>query len=292
MYELCQAGEHTYYIDGPTKVGIVEVGDGEVCLIDSGNDKTAGKRIKRVLDAQGWHLAAIYGTHSHADHIGGNRYLQSQTGCKVYAPGVEQAFSVRPELEGALLYGGYAPAQLRHKFLKAQESDVQILTSEALPEGMEAIPLLGHSFGMVGFRTCDDVVFLADCISSERVIKGYRIVFVYDVAAYLSTLERVAHMKALLFVPAHTDATTDIAPLAQRNIQMVHEVAGDIEELCTEAHTSEELLKGVFDRYGIPMTFEQHALVGFSMRSYLSWLQDQGRIKARIEDHRWLWQRV
>ncbi len=292
MYELCRAGEHTYYIDGPTKVGIVELGGGEVCLIDSGNDKTAGKRTKRILDAQGWHLAMILSTHSHADHIGGNRYLQTQTGCPAFAPGSEQAFSVQPELEAALLYGGHAPAQLRHKFLKAQASDVQILTSEVLPHGMELIPLPGHSFGMVGFRTPDNVVFLADCLSGERAIEGYRIVYVYDVAAYLQTLEQVERIQAALFVPAHADATTDIAPLARRNIEMVYEVANDIEELCTQAHTSEELLEGVFDRYGIPMTFEQHALVGFSMRSYLSWLQDQGRIAARIEGHRWLWQKV
>ncbi len=45
MYELIQAGEKTYYIDCPAKIGIYRVSGDEVCLIDSGNDKNAGKRL-------------------------------------------------------------------------------------------------------------------------------------------------------------------------------------------------------------------------------------------------------
>ena len=67
---------------------LVRLDEKDVCLIDSGNDKDAGRRIRQVLDANGWHLTAIYNTHAHADHIGGNRYLQGQTGCRVYAPGI------------------------------------------------------------------------------------------------------------------------------------------------------------------------------------------------------------
>ena len=40
----------------------------------------------------------------------------------------------------------------------AQDSGAEVLTAEALPEGFESIPLPGHFFDMVGFRTADDVV--------------------------------------------------------------------------------------------------------------------------------------
>ncbi len=292
MYELIQVAPHTYYIQSPAKIGVVETSDGHVVLIDSGNDKEAGRKVRQHLDRQGWTLDAIYNTHSNADHIGGNAYLAKQTGCALYAPGIEAAFTQHPILEPALLYGGYPMKALRHKFLLAQESDAQPLTPEHLPAGFELLPLPGHFFDMIGLRTPDDVVFLADCLSSQATLDKYQISYVYDVAAYLDTLERVKEMHAALFVPAHADATEDIAPLAQYNIDKVNEIAGHILDFCAAPHTFEEVLQHLFTSYDLAMTFEQYALVGSTVRNYLSWLLDSERLSATFTDNRLLWQRV
>ena len=292
MYELIQVAPHTYYIQSPAKIGVVETSDGHVVLIDSGNDKEAGRKVRQHLDRQGWTLDAIYNTHSNADHIGGNAYLAKQTGCALYAPGIEAAFTQHPILEPALLYGGYPMKALRHKFLLAQESDAQPLTPEHLPAGFELIPLPGHFFDMIGLRTPDDVVFLADCLSSQATLDKYQISYVYDVAAYLDTLERVKEMHATLFVPAHADATEDIAPLAQYNIDKVNEIAGHILDFCAAPHTFEEVLQHLFTSYDLAMTFEQYALVGSTVRNYLSWLLDSENLSANFSDNRLLWQRV
>ena len=292
MYELIPVAPHTYYIQSPAKIGVVETSDGHVVLIDSGNDKEAGRKVRQHLDRQGWTLDAIYNTHSNADHIGGNAYLAKQTGCPLYAPGIEAAFTQHPILEPALLYGGYPMKALRHKFLLAQESDAQPLTPEHLPAGFELIPLPGHFFDMIGLRTPDDVVFLADCLSSQATLDKYQISYVYDVAAYLDTLERVKEMHAALFVPAHADATEDIAPLAQYNIDKVNEIAGHILDFCAAPHTFEEVLQHLFTSYDLAMTFEQYALVGSTVRNYLSWLLDSERLSATFTDNRLLWQRV
>lgn len=292
MYELIQVAPHTYYIQSPAKIGVVETSDGHVVLIDSGNDKEAGRKVRQHLDRQGWTLDAIYNTHSNADHIGGNAYLAKQTGCALYAPGIEAAFTQHPILEPALLYGGYPMKALRHKFLLAQESDAQPLTPEHLPAGFELIPLPGHFFDMIGLRTPDDVVFLADCLSSQATLDKYQISYVYDVAAYLDTLERIKEMHAALFVPAHANATEDIAPLAQYNIDKVNEIAGHILDFCAAPHTFEEVLQHLFTSYDLAMTFEQYALVGSTVRNYLSWLLDSERLSATFTNNRLLWQRV
>lgn len=292
MYELIQVAPHTYYIQSPAKIGVVETSDGHVVLIDSGNDKEAGRKVRQHLDRQGWTLDAIYNTHSNADHIGGNAYLAKQTGCALYAPGIEAAFTQHPILEPALLYGGYPMKALRHKFLLAQESDAQLLTPEHLPAGFELIPLPGHFFDMVGLRTPDDVVFLADCLSSQATLDKYQISYVYDVAAYLDTLERVKEMHATLFVPAHANATEDIAPLAQYNIDKVNEIAAHILDFCAAPHTFEEVLQHLFTSYDLAMTFEQYALVGSTVRNYLSWLLDSEKLSANFADNRLLWQRA
>ena len=292
MYELIQVSERSFYIQSPAKIGLVTLSDRDVCLIDSGNDKDAGRKVRQLLDTNGWRLTAIYNTHSNADHIGGNKYLQGQTGCRIYAPGIEQAFTRAPVLEPSFLYGGYPFRELRHKFLMAQESDVQPLTQEVLPEGFTLLPLPGHFFDMAGVRTPDDVVYLADCLSSRETLEKYQIGFVYDVAAYLETLERVKTMQAKWFVPAHAEAGAEIAPLAQYNIDKVWESAGRILEVCRQPLCFEAILQRLFAAYGLSMDFQQYVLVGSTVRSYLAWLKDTGKLSARCEDNLLLWERV
>ena len=292
MYALIQVTDRACYIESPAKIGLVRLGDSDVCLIDSGNDKDAGRKVRQLLDANGWHLTAIYNTHSNADHIGGNRYLQGQTGCRVFAPGVECAFTRRPILEPSFLYGGYPCRDLRHKFLMAQESDAEPLTADALPKGLKTIELPGHFFDMVGYRTPDDVVFLADCLSSRETLEKYQVSFVYDVAAYLETLETVKGLSARMFVPAHAPAAEDVSELAQLNIDKVHEIAEKILGLCAEPASFESVLRRLFADYGLRMTFEQHVLVGSTVRSYLSWLRDAGRLEVEFEDNVLLWRRA
>lgn len=292
MYELIQVSENSYYIQSPAKIGLVKLKDNDVCLIDSGNDKDAGRKVRQILDARGWHLTAIYNTHSNADHIGGNKYLQGQTGCRIYAPGIECAFTNHPILEPAFLYGGYPCKDLRHKFLLAQESEAEALTEETLPEGFELINLPGHFFDMVGFRTPDDVVYLADCLSSRETLDKYQIGFIYDIGAYLKTLEMVKSLNARLFIPAHAAAAEEIAPLAQYNIDKVLEIAEKIVMLCEEPLCFEAILQRLFEAYGLTMNFEQYVLIGSTVRSYLAWLSDTGKIKARFENHMMFWEKI
>ena len=290
MYELIQVAERSYYIQSPAKIGLVKISDEDVCLIDSGSDKDAGRKVRQILDANSWHLKAIYNTHSNADHIGGNKYLQAQTGCKIFAPGIECDFTRHTVLEPAFLYGGFPFKDLRHKFLLAQESEVEYLSEAALPEGFELIYLPGHFFDMAGYRTADNVVFLADCLSSRETLDKYQIGFIYDIAAYLETLEKVKNMQAALFIPSHAEATENIAPLAQYNIDKVLEIAEKICSICKEPLCFDAVLQKLFEFYGLTMNAEQYVLVGSTVRSYLSWLKDADRIHAVFENSMLLWE--
>ncbi|OUQ15988.1 MBL fold metallo-hydrolase [Lachnoclostridium sp. An14] len=292
MYELIPVGEQSYYIQSPSKIGLIRVGGRDVCLIDCGNDKDAGRKVRQILTANDWNLKAIYLTHSNADHIGGNKYLQAQTGCQTYAPGIECEFTRHPILEPAFLYGGFPPSDLRHKFLMAQESDASPLTKESLPEGFEILPLPGHFFDMVGYRTPDNVVYLADCLSSRQTLDKYQLTFLYDVAAYLNTLEMVKTLNARMFVPAHAEATEDIAPLAQYNIDKVLSIGDRLVSMCGRPISFEMLLQKVFSEYGLTMNFEQYVLIGSTVRSYLAWLKDSGRLDAVFEDNLLLWKQA
>ena len=292
MYELIQVGPRSYYINAPVKIGLSLLQDNQVCLIDSGNDKDAGRKIRQLLEQHGWQLQMILNTHSNADHIGGNQYLQKQTGCHIYAPGIECALTRHPLLEPSYLYGGFPPKDLRHKFLLAHPSQAEYLTDDVLPKGWKMLPLPGHFFDMVGFETEDGVIYLADCLSSKETLAKYQIGVLYDVGAYLDTLQRVKTLRAHCFVPAHAEATDDIAPLAQYNIDHTHQVAEHILTLCQEPICFEHLLQKLFDLYHLTMDFSQYVLVGSTVRSYLSWLKDKGALSVSFDTRIPLWKRL
>ena len=171
----------------------------------------------------------------------------------------------------------------------AQESNAEVLTDEVLPEGFRILPLPGHFFDMVGFRTPDDVVFLADCLSSRETLEKYQIGFIYDVASYLETLEKVKKLEARIFVPSHAAVTEEIASLAQVNIEKVLEIAEKILEICNEPQCFETILQKLFLGYSLVMNFEQYVLVGSTVRSYLSWLKDSGKVECIFENGLLLW---
>lgn len=292
MYELNQVGEKSYYINSPAKIGIYLADDKNVYLIDSGNDKDAGKKVYKILDEKGWSLSGILNTHSNADHIGGNQFLQQKTGCRVFSGGMERAFTEYPVLEPSFLYGGYPCKDLRHKFLLAKPSVVTDFSDESFPKEMKIIPLKGHFFDMVGFRTPDDTVFLADCLSSRETLDKYQIGFIYDVEEYLKTLEMVKVMKAKMFVPAHAPAADDIAGLADINIAKVYEIADKILSICSNSVCFENILQRLFTDFDLTMNFEQYVLVGSTVRSYLSWMKDNGKLSAVFENNMLLWKRI
>lgn len=289
MYELVQAGPQSFYLDAPAKIGIYLAEGNRVYLIDSGGDKDSGRKARQVLEKNGWTLAGILNTHSHADHIGGNRYLQNQTGCRVYASGIEAAFTRYPVLEPSFLFGGYPCKDLRHKFLLAQECAVTDFSHESFPKEVEVIPLPGHFFDMVGFRTPDGTVFLADCLSNRVTLDKYAVTFLYDVDAYLKTLDMVGAMEAPLFVPSHTEAAADIGDLVQFNKEKVYGVAEVILAICEEPLHFEGILQKLFKHYNLTMNFQQYVLVGSTLKSYLSWLKDNGQVNVGFNDNLLLW---
>ena len=59
MYSLNKVGEKTYYIDCPTNIGLYKLNDTDVCIIDSGNDKEAGRKINKILKENNFNLKYI-----------------------------------------------------------------------------------------------------------------------------------------------------------------------------------------------------------------------------------------
>lgn len=292
MYELQQVGPQSYYINCPAKIGIYVRQENEIYLIDSGNDKEAAKKVLKIANAQGWQINGILNTHSNADHTGGNSFIQDKTGCPVFSSGIEADFIRHPLLEPSFLYGGYPCKNLRNKFLMAKESVVTDFSSPDFPKEIEVIPLPGHFFDMVGFRTPDNTVFLADCISSPATLSKYGVTFIYDIAKYLDTLTLIETLKADIFIPSHTEPCKDIKELSAANREKIFEIEDLIKSICIKPQTTDNIISEVFRRLNLTMTIEQYVLVGSTIRSYLSWMKDRDVLDYLIDHSSLLWKAI
>ena len=289
--ELIKVGEKTYYIKNATNIGIYKINDKDVYLIDTGNDKDAGKKILKIVNEQGWNVKGIITTHSNADHIGGNKVIQDRTNCMILAKDIEIAFTKYPILESSFLYGGYPFKNIRNKFLLAKSSNV-ISIENNLTEGLEYFPLKGHFFDMIGIKTSDNVYFLADSLFSEETITKYQIFFIYDVREYLNTLDFLSTLKGTLYIPSHCEATKDISKLIELNRKKIYEILDVIYNICEKEMTFEEILKYIFDKFNLVMNGNQYVLIGSTVRSYLSYLVDEGKLTYEFVDNMMKWKQV
>lgn len=288
--ELINVGEKTYYIKNATNIGIYKIDDKNVYLIDTGNDKDAGKKILKIIDDQGWNVLGIITTHSNADHIGGNKVIQDRTKCVVFANNIEKTFTEYPILESSYLYGGYPFKDIRNKFLLSQPSVVTRVENN-LPSGLEYFSLKGHFFDMIGIKTSDDVYFLADSLFSEETITKYHIFYIYDVKEFLNTLDYLSTLNGKMYIPSHALMTSDISSLIELNRNKVYEIMNKIYSACNET-TIEEIIKYIFDEYNLTMNINQYVLVGSTIKSYLSYLCDENKISYEFKDNKMLWNQI
>ena len=288
MFDLIHVSGNTYYIENPARVGVYLASDG-AWLIDGGFGPDAGERILELTDSRGWKIAGIIATHSHPDHIGGCRTIQEKTGCGVFAHGMEAALLQFPLLHPSFTYGGFPYRTLRGRGMMAESADVREMEGN-IPSELELLPLPGHSFDMAGIRTPDGTVFLADALCSENVLERYGITFLYDAGAYISTLEKISGMEADMFIPSHVSPSADVKSLARLNIKAVLSVADRIVSWCCTPQTTEAILQNVFREYRRnTVNFEQYGLVGSTVRSYLAWLKDTGRLASEFRGNIMFW---
>lgn len=285
--ELKQIGPKTFCIEHDTNIGIHFTDDGRMYLIDTGS-KGDGEKIDEILSREGWVPSCIINTHTHIDHIGGNEFLMRKYGIPAYCTDYDMAFAHYSELEAAYMNGGYPAEKLRTIFAHPGMIGFRSLEKET-PDGIDWTYLPGHSFGMIGIRTSDDIWFLGDSYLSRSFLKQYTFGFIYNVEAYIDTLKKLKEFKGALFVPSHGILETDIVPSLEQNLRSVTEMCGMICETCREYRGQDEILQQMYERLRMHARPAQHALLSSTVKSYLTYLQDRNKLECRFVDNIMKW---
>lgn len=280
--ELYKIGKRTYYIKNNTNIGIYKLNENDIVLIDSGLDESVGKKVLKIVQENNWNIKIIINTHSHADHTGGNNFIQSRTNCRIYASKIECDITNHPVLEPIYLYGAYPFKELRNKFFEAKPSDCEEIINI---DGIEYFTLKGHSFDMIGIKTSDNVYFIGDSIFNEFTINKYHISYLSNVAEFINSLDELSKLCGT-FVPSHGEVSNDISLLIKLNKDKTNEILNKVLLICKNNVTLEDIVKNLFDTYGLQMNLTQYYLISSTIKAYLSYLIDEGKIKYEFIDNK------
>lgn len=294
--ELIKVLHNTFYFSGPANIGMILTGKGRAVLIDTGIDQQTAKKVLKELEHRNLMVAAIINTHSHADHIGGNRFLQGRLGVPVYASSGEAPFIADPELEPLYLLGGATPwKEMKNKFLCAQPSTVnhiirggdQIIIEDLV---LVAHPLPGHSHDQIGIWA-EGVLFSGDAFLAPEYLQKHGIPYNVDIAGYLNSLELLLCHSSTVTVPSHGEAVGDPEPHVRANRKIVLEQVEMVGEIISKAPST---IEGVVEKLCGKLHFSislpaLYFLYRTTVTAYLGYLLKNNVAKHYMEGNKLYW---
>lgn len=294
--EIIQLSQEVYLLPGNVNMALVVGSEGEAVVIDTGQDKDAGRRVKKACEALAVSPAAILNTHAHADHFGGNDFLVRNFGLPVYAPPFEASIIENPYLEPVYLFNGAKPPpELMSKWLLAKPSPVthilQPVTLELAGVTLELLDTSGHAHTHYAVKV-GDVLIAADAVFGASVLDKYPLPFGQDVGAQIESAQRVADAGAQLVVPGHGDPDENVENLVKANLEAFTAAATAVEAACTNL-TSDAVLKEVSATLELTMTdLPRYYLNRCVVSAYLNYLRETGRVEAQLTDNEVRWTKV
>lgn len=285
----------TYYLPGPVNIGVYLYPDGGAAVIDTGLDDESGRRVLKALrEADALPLRTIINTHSHADHCGGNAFLQKRTEAVTWAAPLEAAVIENPYLEPFYLSGGDPFPALKNKFVMAKPSRVDRRLGSENPElaPLQVVPLPGHAPEQIGVLTPDGVLFCADAFFPCTILDKYYLPYFAQVRTALNTFEKLAAFQAAYYLPCHGELATDPTPVLAKNRARLLAVGEHILTLLGEPRSREDLVALIATEKGMVLSPDQYYLSSAAVAGHLAYLAEEGLVRHYFSAGRLLWARA
>jgi glyoxylase-like metal-dependent hydrolase (beta-lactamase superfamily II) len=298
---LIEINSNSYFYDSALAIGVIlNVSAKTAILIDSGLDESNAKKINNLLKNQDVTIKAIINTHSHADHCGGNAYLQKvYTDIAIYASSFEKVFIDNPTLEPFYLSNGATPfIELRDKFLQAQPSKVTNIidhkdhTINIDGSNLEIVTLPGHTFGSIGIgNLADGVFYCGDAIFGIEVFNKHKLTFITNVAMTIASCNKLIELadKYQSFVIYHgglVQGSEAIKNICNQNISNLQATVNEIFDIIKNAGaiSIESLIQKTMHQYQIDDDVIKYTLTRTALLARLEYLQSKEQIRVAVRD--------
>lgn len=288
MFELKKIKGNTYNFDAYTNVGLFINKNNEVILIDACDHKRTVRTFNKILEEKGIKPDIIICTHGHVDHIAGNKFFSEKYGCKLLCTGREQAFIKYTDIEPDIFYNGCSVNKKLNPYYQAEPSNPELITEDNLPEGIELIPMPGHAWEMIGVKTADNVIFLADSIMSKETWEEHKMPFYNDINESIKTLEMVKTLEADMFIASHVEPLTDVAELAEYNIAKFKERKKAVYDIC-DGKCADEIFVLLMKELELEIQSNRYQMYYIMLRHYIQALIDDKAIEGEFNGEKYIY---
>jgi len=256
-------------------------------VIDPGSSESRTKDIASVGKIKGVLL-----THFHSDHVLAAKGLTSEEG--IYAPIIEAGGVESIGLRRAISFGGYAPEGLIYH-VKAVSVKVDHVFRPPHKIGpLEAIPLPGHNYGQVGYLTEDGLLYAADSLFGDKLLKSAGIPYYQNYREALETLRYLReHARDYRkIVPSHGPVVEGrrAEELLDFNIEVVEALPDKVmSTLISGGRTAEQITYKILGEEGAKITPSSIILSSVTVKSVLAHLYEEGKVSVEADERGLVW---
>ncbi|MHC1717753.1 MAG: MBL fold metallo-hydrolase [Acidaminococcaceae bacterium] len=288
--EIVKIKGHTFCIDtGMTYIPFYKIDDEKIIMLDTGWAKGEQKGISEALGKNALKVAGIINTHAHIDHSGNNSYLRQKFGCQIAMPACE-AMVCSSFINLKLFYNTLSLTEIAEHLghmvcpvdfpIGEDQSNIEMCGIQ-----FKILHTPGHSPAHICLITPDDVAYIGDALISHDVMKGAKMPYAAILSEDLKSKEKLYSLQCSRYVIAHRGIYDNITGLITDNINFYKLRAEKIYELITKPMTLQELVQSVITTFNIHVAdVYKYNLIERMLRSYLEYLDEQGKVKLTVVD--------
>lgn len=269
--------------------GVYKFPDNSCLLIDSGSNEKRAAKLLDLIEEQGWTVRAIFNTHFHADHCGGNQFIQKISNCSIYASALDSVFIENPILTPYSMYSAYPLKLLTSKYLMPAPSRVTNIVSEndweLINEHFSIIELPGHTMGHLGIMTPDQVMFAGDSVVSEHLLNVNPFLYLADVESQFTTLQKLRNCSYRKLYLAHVGVAENPDEIIEKNYQIMIRILDTLMDILKKPSSREAAISKLTGGMDLQLNRNHYIRLGASISAFLSYLYNNNQIIAFVDQN-------